>query len=385
MKKLFYFCIAFLLAAALWLPSFHFAFQPREPALATAHKLATEQIGLWNDPSALGDTHLRMRRTNPEWDLMGRLFLVLSLSNLSLREPANRAPYLAAMDRIIDDTITQDEKSGPFYFLMAYARNGPFLNLGQRSLFVDGEIALMCGARRMVAESPKLREAMQARLVFVEKSMRAGPLLCAESYPNECWMFCNTVALAALRCGDALDGTDHREFINSWLESARKNLTDRSTGLLVSSFSMDGQVYEGPRGSTIWMVVHCLQLVDPAFAQDQYDRARKLLGQNFLGFGYATEWPRGWETGVDVDSGPVLPFLQASPSASGFALLGAAAFHDDAYLQSLRTSLNFGGFPQTTASDGLRYAASNQVGDAVLLYALVQGPLWAEIKRRTPQ
>jgi hypothetical protein len=385
MKKFYYFCIAFLLAAAFWLPSFHFFFQPREPALATAHKLATEQIGLWNDTSALADAHIRMRRTNPEWDLMGRMFLVLSLANLSLHEPAQQPQYLAAMDRIIDDTITQDEKSGPFYFLMAYARNGPFLNPGQRSLFVDGEIALMCGARRMVAESPKLREAMQTRLAFVEKNMRAGPLLCAESYPNECWMFCNTVALAALRCGDALDGTDHRAFINSWLESARKNLTDRSTGLLVSSFSMDGQVYEGPRGSTIWMVVHCLQLIDPAFAQDQYDRARKLLGQNFLGFGYATEWLRGWATGADVDSGPVLPLLQASPSASGFALLGAAAFHDDAYLRSLRTSLNFGGFPQTTASGGLRYAASNQVGDAVLLYALVQGPLWAEIKRRTAQ
>ena len=43
------------------------------------------------------------------------------------------------------------------------------------------------------------------------------------------------------------------------------------------------------------------------------------------------------------------------------------------------------GFPERDATGALRYAASNQVGDAVLLYSLTLGPLWAEVARRSPQ
>jgi len=43
------------------------------------------------------------------------------------------------------------------------------------------------------------------------------------------------------------------------------------------------------------------------------------------------------------------------------------------------TSLNAAGFP-VRKNGTLRYQASNPVGDAVLLYALVQGPLWEKAK-----
>ena len=42
-------------------------------------------------------------------------------------------------------------------------------------------------------------------------------MLCAESYPDECWMFCNTVALAAVRVGDRLDDQDHSAFFAEWV------------------------------------------------------------------------------------------------------------------------------------------------------------------------
>ena len=133
--------------------------------------------------------------------------------------------------------------------------------------------------------------------------------------------------------------------------------------------------------TSIWLVAHCLAVLDPAFARDQYDRARRELGANVLGFGYAKEWPASWRGEVDIDSGPVIPLLDISAGSSGTAFLGAAAFHDDDYLSSLLTSLHFGGFPQRRGGD-LRFLASNQVGDAVLLYALVSGPLWDEVQRR---
>ena len=129
------------------------------------------------------------------------------------------------------------------------------------------------------------------------------------------------------------------------------------------------------------MVAHNLLLVDRAFAEDQYRRAKNALATGILGFGYAREWPQSWAGPMDVDSGPIVPVMEISAGSSGMALIAASAFGDEAYLSSLLTSLNFGGFP--IEKDGqLRYAASNQVGDAAMLYAMVLGPAWAEVERR---
>jgi len=43
------------------------------------------------------------------------------------------------------------------------------------------------------------------------------------------------------------------------------------------------------------------------------------------------------------------------------------------------TTLDFAAFP-IEARGELRYAASNQVGDAVLLYAAVMGPVWDQVQ-----
>lgn len=122
-----------------------------------------------------------------------------------------------------------------------------------------------------------------------------------------------------------------------------------------------------------------LQLVDEAFADEQYRRARRALGGQLLGFAWAAEWPRSWQGGDDVDSGPTVPLVDANAGASGLALVGAAAFHDTEYLEGLVTSLQFAAFP-VREGDALRFAAGNTLADAVLLYSLVQGPLWARAK-----
>jgi hypothetical protein len=73
---------------------------------------------------------------------------------------------------------------------------------------------------------------------------------------------------------------------------------------------------------------------------------------------------------MDVDSGPIIPGIEASLSASGMAILAAAAFDDNDYFQALLTSVDFLGFPEE--KNGKRkYLASNPVGDSVLLYALI--------------
>jgi hypothetical protein len=178
---------------------------------------------------------------------------------------------------------------------------------------------------------------------------------------------------------DYLDGSDHSALIRGWIAMAKQKLVHHDSGLLVSSFTTDGTPLAGPEGSSIWMVAHSLQLLDEDFARDQYQRARKELGAITLGFGYAHEWPESWKGEANIDSGPIIPWFEISAGSSGMAFIGASTFADDKFLTSLAATLDFAGFPSRTHGR-LKYCASNQVGDAALLYAATLGPLWQKVK-----
>jgi len=381
--------LALAAAAAVWVPAVPLLFRvsPRDYAAPEgvppmARALAERHLQMWTRPELRDQELARMRARNAEWDFMGRTFLVLALADMGLRDPSGAERNLEVIDRIVEETLRLEREKGMFFFLMPYARSSPFRAQPPRSLFLDGEIALMLGARRLLKEREDFKPLFAERVRIVAESMARGPVLCAESYPDECWMFCNTAALAALRMAEALDGADHAEFFSRWLATARSRLTDRATGLLVSSFTCRGSVLDGPEGSSIFMAAHGLQLVDEDFARDQYRRARSELGRTLLGFGWAREWPVSWTGPRDIDSGPVIPLLEVSAGSSGLAFLGASAFGDDAFLARLLTTLDFAGFPRTRGG-ALKYCASNQVGDAVILYGALQGPLWRKIREGT--
>ncbi len=374
--------LALLVATAIWIPSLHFFFiRPlsnfRDPRVLSpkARQLAARHLQLWTDPQLRSHELARMRSSNAEWDLMGRMFLVCSLGEMSLRNPAEKARYLETMDLIIAETLRLERERGFRFFLMPYA-NRPYQVQPERSHFLDSEIALMLASRRMVEEKPGYKALLRERVDAMIAHMKQGPIMCAESYPNECWTFDHAAGLAAIRLADHLDGTDHSAFIHDWLTIAQNKLLDnRNTGLLVSSFTLDGEPIDGPEGSSIWFTAYCLRLVDENFARDQYERARKELGKSLVGFGWSREWPASWRGREDIDSGPVIPVLDISAGASGLAFIGASSFGDGDYLRSLAATLDFAAFP-TVKQGRLKYCASNQVGDAALLYATVLGPLW---------
>lgn len=364
-----------LIAAAIWLPTLHLWF--RQSPRAVAAPLAARQAALWrdDDPAEVA----ALRRTNPEWDLMARTFAVLAFANLALAEPEARAGHLATIDRILERTLREDARSGTHHFLLAYSRDQPFRDPEGRSLFVDGELALMLAARQLVEPASRWQSPLRETITRITGQLERGPVLAGESYPDEGWMFCNVVALAAIRLSDVATGEDHGPLVTRWIASARVRLVDPSTGLLVSSFTWDGRHRDGPEGSTIWLVAHLLQILDEDFARDQYRRARGELSGGALGFAWAREWPAAWPGRDDVDSGPTVPILDANAGSSGLALVAARSFGDAEFADGLIASLGFGGFGIEDAT-GLRFAAGNVLADAVLLYGLVHGPLWKQVQ-----
>jgi hypothetical protein len=354
-----------LAIAVLWLFCLQFIFR-REPQ-SLVDPLTKGQLAVWTNPHA----QEALRRNNPEWDLMGRTFAVLSFANLALAKPQRRGEFLRAIDGIVDDTVAMEAQHGQTYFLLPYA------DAARRSLAVDGEVALMMAVRQLLEGGDAA--ALRARLGIIERELRTAPLLFAESYPDEGWVFCNSVALAAMRVADSAIGTDHSPLISAWLASARAHLVDPKSGMLVSSFHLDGTPRDGPEGSSIWFGAHMLALVDEPFAAEQYKLARAKLGRSALGFAWASEWPAEWPNHDDIDSGPTIPLVEANAGSSGCALLAAATFGDRTFLDGLVASLELAAFP--IERDGeLHYAAGNTLADGVLLYALVQGPLWCKVK-----
>lgn len=147
------------------MPCVHFFFRPpasarpqlNGPASPWAHELASRHLALWTQPDLKAAELGRMRRSNAEWDFMGRTFLALSLCEMSLREPASQAQWLAVVDDILTETLRLEREHGPFFFLMPYAQARPFVQQPVRSLFLDSEIALMLAARELVAPMPEWR------------------------------------------------------------------------------------------------------------------------------------------------------------------------------------------------------------------------------------
>lgn len=377
-------CLA--LAATLWLASLQFCFRitPDEVAAPLQERLLAD----WEAPRRTGaEEEAQLDRANPEWVLMSRMFTVLTFANLAAAHPSERARYVAAMERIVRTTIAELDGGGTYRFLLPYAKRAPFVNNAERSLFVDGEVALMLAALELVdtdSDGEVSRAHAAAADVWVRRvqaQIERGPALLGESYPDEAWMFCNAVALAAIRLHDLAQGNGdaHAELFTRWVAHARAHLVDPATGILVSRLHYDGATMEGAEGSTIWLVADMLLLVDEGFAREQYTLARKALGRSFLGFAWSREWPASRPSSDDIDSGPTIPIVGANAGASGLAIVGAKAFGDEAFLVGLLTSLQFAGFP---IGDGSRYAAGNLLADSVIAYGTSTGPLWTLARAR---
>ena len=321
--------VAILIAACIWLPCLHFFFHvpatdfhSAQGVSPQARELAARHLQLWTEP-ALREQELRkMRASNAEWDFMGRSFLVWSLANMGLREPSFKSTYLATIDRIIDETVRLEKQEGMYFFLMPYAKASHYVAQPPHSLFLDGEIAMMLASRRLLEEKPEYKPLLTERVNAIVERFQQSPRMVLESYPDECWMFDHVVALATIRMADTLDGSNHSTLIRDWVAMAREKLLHKESGLLLTSFTTELAPLDGPEGSTLWMVAHCLQLLDESFAREQYERARRELGRTSLGFSYAREWPSSWTGPADIDSGPIIPVFEISAGSSGMAFIG---------------------------------------------------------------
>src|SRR5580698_1685871 len=121
MKKITAGLVALIIAGIIWLPCLHlifakpaFDFWQPQGLSPMAGQLSAHQLQLWTEPSLRDAEIKKMRASNAEWDFMGRSYLVWSLANMCLREPASKQLYLPTMDRIIDETLRLEKQEGMY-------------------------------------------------------------------------------------------------------------------------------------------------------------------------------------------------------------------------------------------------------------------------------
>ncbi len=338
---------------------------------ARAVALLSEQEAAWTD--ARDPTVASLHAANPEFDLMWRLFTVLAACDRALAHPDESDRWLALADGLIRDTVAVREREGQRHFLLGYADGRPWVRPEAGSLFVDGEVALMIAARRAVADAPWLAALGADWTARVERDFALAGDGLPESYPDEAWAFCITNGLLALRLHDRVEGTDHGADIARW--TARlATLLDPTTGLLGSDWRADGSPLDGTEGSSLWWVSTGLLLLDPDLADRQYEGARRELLGGLPGLAWGLEWP-GDQHGADIDSGPLVPFFEASPASSGFALVAASAHGDAPTRRRLVRALRAADL-LLWLDPGLATMDEAPMGDAIVMVGLGFGPLW---------
>lgn len=339
-------------------------------------KLLAAEFNRWSDDAAREASIAQLQALNPEWDLMRRTFLALTLADDAIAHPEREAVDLAVIDDLLASILADEAEHGQAHFLLDYGKHGGWRDPAGRSVFVDGEIALVAGARRLVSEDAPTAALHRERAAYVTAALDRSPT--AESYPDEGWLFCVTNALVALRMLDQLDGTDHSATIHTTLAGLPREPT---TGLLASSFTWGGVAKDGPEGSSIWLAVTNLAVLDPTLAADQYARAKAGLLHGALGLAWAAEWAPGWQGPVDVDSGPPVPWIDASASSSGFAIGAAAAMQDTATLAALERSL-LAADAVMLVYPALAEAADNPMGNVIIAHGTKFGGVWSRLSAR---
>ncbi len=291
----------------------------------------------------------------------------VAMTNLSFRDPAdlgaNRDAVRLMIDRAMSDEIRQ-------YDIIWWGEDAIDSLAGDKGhAGYLGHLNLMLGCYFLLGgDDAQLRDLFSRMSATLARRLEASGSYHAESFPGWIYTADIVIVVQSLRLHDLTQEPRYAELIKQWLAYTRERLLDIDTGMLRYHVSPAGQAAGTARGvlqawNSMW-----LPLIDEDFATDQYRRMNRLLVARsaFGNFAAIREYPEGKEGPTDLVSGPLVFGL--SPTATGFAMGGAAHWNDRGMLAGLLRTAEMAGF--TWSFGGKRaYMLAPLPGDAVILAA----------------
>jgi hypothetical protein len=301
-------------------------------------------------------------RFDSEWLFGTHMMAAMGFGQLALQHPAERARYLAAMDRCLDK-LQRPELRG--FDTQAWghdafsAAGGSADHAAYRGYF---NLALSL-RRRLDAEGPyaALNDELTQRLL---ERLRATPSRALQTYPDEVYPVDNAAVLASVALHARATGEDPDPIVAEWQQLMRTRFRDPQTGLLHQRVEVGGyRPLDGPRGSGTALAAYFVSFFDQALSRDLTAAIQRELASSTLGFGAVYEYPSHMRGGYgDIDSGPLI--LGYSISATGFSLAAARMQGQRAWFRSLYATTHLFGAPV------VGFASGGPLGDAILLAML---------------
>ncbi|MCB9310887.1 MAG: hypothetical protein H6567_12585 [Lewinellaceae bacterium] len=269
-----------------------------------------------------------------EWDLFAHSFTVFSLSNLAEKDTENSKRYAIAIRKIIENVMSDTLQS---YFMFGdsieYDKwNGSVLYLGH--------LNMMLGCYRKLANDIEMNELHdQISNKLFDRFSKAQTQLLA-SYPGQCYIPDNIVALASLQKHHEITGSQYNDACKKWIAFAKENYLDSIQNLLISSIKYD-TIREASRGSMISWSILFLSQIDRDFAVQLFERFLDNFCTDGLFIEMCKESSGDFSTGEgDMDSGPLI--LGYGMPATTFALGCAHVLNKDDVAKKLKRTIYLG-------------------------------------------
>lgn len=321
-------------------------------------KVATTPQKLLDEiPSAIGT------QFQGEWALYSCSMTCAALANITILYPQNKEQAIKYIGQIVDIAMSPENRK---YDRMRWGEDpldGINGNLSHISYY--SHLAWMISAYKQVGGDGKYDDIYYLLCKEMNRRIRQSPILNLPTYPDECiYVPDMLVAIVALENYSRQYNGEFSETVTMWVERAKKEWTDSSTGLLASFLPFDN---DAPiKGSYSALNCYYLTFIDVAFAEDQYKKLKKAFLHKSLITGFREYHDRTCWFGMDIDAGPIV--FNLSPSGTAFAIGAATYFHDSDIRKELLKTAEIAGSTVTWLGES-HYLLSNValVGEAIAL------------------
>lgn len=300
-----------------------------------------------------------------EWALYSCSMLTEALSNMAELYPETKDEAIASIDSLIQIVKSPELR---LYDKMRWGED-PLESLNGDDSHVSylSHLAWMIGNYRQIGGDGRYNHLHDAICETMNRRILQSPILNIPTYPYEhIYMPDMMVAIVAMSDYAKLNHGVYSTTVNDWINRAKSEWIDNTTGLLVSFLDKNGKTDTSVKGSYAALNCYYLTKIDAEFAKEQYEKLKIHFRQTFPTSGIKEYHDRSCWLGVDIDAGPII--LNLSPSGTAFAIGAATYFNDIEFRNSLLKTAEIAG--HTVKWDNKRhYLLANiaLVGEAITL------------------
>ncbi len=296
-------------------------------------KVATSPQELLDEmPSGIG------KQFQGEWALYTCSMTCTALANIAMLYPQNKDLSLKYIAQIIEIAKSSEIRA---YDRMRWGQD-PFVNMpGEQShISYYSHLAWMISNYKQIGGDQRFDELYHDLCKAMNRRICGSKTMNLPTYPGEyIYVPDMLVAIVALSNYAHQYGGKYKSTVDKWIKRAKTEWRDPGTGLLASFLDEDNgksQIVLPVKGSYSALNCYYLSLVDAEFAQEQYEKLKKLFKQDFPVTGIKEYHDRTCLIGMDIDAGPII--MNLSPSGTTFTIGCATVLGDMEFRsQLLRT------------------------------------------------